>query len=193
MKNKEKVRQDIVEVAASVFSRFGYKKTSMDDIASVLGMGKSSLYYYFRSKEEIFEAVVVHEAELLKKSLQEVLNQNKDPRSRLKNYILVRMRELKKLSNYYNAIFSPDFSHFAFIERIRKRYDKEERQTVEKILIEGARLHAFNIENTRLAATAICTAMKGLEIPLFWENKGPETESRLDDILMILFYGIVKR
>ena len=193
MKNKNKVKQNIIEVAASIFSRFGYKKTTMEDIASAINMGKSSLYYYFKSKEEIFEAVVVHEAELLKKSLYEVLVQNKDPRSRLKNYILVRMKVLKKLSNYYNAVFSPDLSHFDFIEKIREKYDKEELQTVERILVEGARLHTFKIENTRLAATAICTAMKGLEIPLFWKNKESEMENRLDDILLILFYGIIKR
>ena len=81
MKNKNKVKQDIIEVAASIFSRFGYKKTTMEDIASAINMGKSSLYYYFKSKEEIFEAVVVHEAELLKKSLQEVLILYKDPRN----------------------------------------------------------------------------------------------------------------
>ena len=155
MKNKNKVKRNIIEVAASIFSRFGYKKTTMEDIASAINMGKSSLYYYFKSKEEIFEAVVVHEAELLKKSLYEVLVQNKDPRSRLKNYILVRMKVLKKLSNYYNAVFSPDLSHFDFIEKIREKYDKEELQTVERILVEGARLHTFKIENTRLAATAI--------------------------------------
>ncbi len=103
------------------------------------------------------------------------------------------MDALKKLSNYYNAVFSEDLSHFDFIERIREKYDKEEVQTIERILIEGARRHAFRIENTKLAATAICTTMKGLEVPLFWEKKVPAIESRLDDILMILFYGIVRR
>ncbi len=193
MKNKRKVRKEIVEVASSIFSRFGYKKTSMDDIAREFGMGKSSLYYYFESKEDIFEAVVVHEADVLKMSLMEVLSKTRDPREKLRHYILVRMNSFRKLSNYYNAIFSEDLSHFEFIEKIRERYDKEEVQTVEYILTEGARVNTFNIENTELAAIAICTAMKGLEIPLFWKNKSYAIESRLDDILDMLFYGIVKK
>ena len=193
MKNKKRVKNSIIEVAASIFSRFGYRKTTMDDIAKAIGMGKSSLYYYFENKEAIFEAVVIHEADLLKRALAGVLEQTQDPKLRLKKYILFRMDALKKLSNYYNAVFSEDLSHFDFIERIREKYDKEELQTIERILIEGARRHAFRIENTRLAATAICTAMKGLEVPLFWKKKVPAIESRLDDILMILFYGIVRR
>ncbi len=193
MKNRKKTQNSIIEVAASIFSRFGYRKTTMDDIAREFGMGKSSLYYYFSSKEAIFEAVVVHEADLLKMSLTEVLEQTQHPKLRLKKYILVRMDLLKKLSNYYNAVFSEDLSHFDFIERIREKYDKEELHTVTRILVEGTRQHTFKIENPELAATAICTAMKGLEVPLFWKKKVPEMENRLDDILKILFYGIVKR
>ena len=49
------------------------------------------------------------------------------------------------------------------------------------------------IENTELAAIAIFTAMKGLEIPLFWHKVSDEPELRLENILKILFYGIVKK
>ena len=193
MKDRNKTKNLIVEVAASIFSRFGYRKTTMDDIARTFGMRKSSLYYYFSSKEAIFEAVVIHEADLLKRDLTEMLEQTKNPKLRLKKYILVRMEALKKLSNYYNAIFSEDLAHFDFIERIREKYDKEELHTVERILIEGARQHTFRIENSELAATAICTAMKGLEVPLFWKKKNQNIENRLDDLLKILFYGIIRR
>ncbi len=193
MKDKKKVRKAIIEVASSIFSRYGYRKTSMDDIARAFGMGKSSLYYYFSSKENIFEAVVIHEADILKNSLFEVLGKSQDPRIKLKNYILVRMNSFRKLSNYYNAIFSEDLSHFEFIEKIRESYDREEIQTIDRILREGARNKTFKVENTELASVAICTAMKGLEIPLFWKNRDQGMESRLNDILDMLFYGIVDK
>lgn len=193
MRDKAEVRNAIIEASGAVFSRFGYKKTTMDDIARSFDMGKSSLYYYFESKEEIFKAVVVHEADLLKKELRNVLATTQNPKRRLKNYILVRMKTLRKLSNYYNAVFSEDLTHFDFIEKMRQKYDSEEIQTLKWILDEGTKMKVFSVENTELAATAISTAMKGLEIPLFWKNKDPDLESRLDDLLMILFYGIMHR
>jgi hypothetical protein len=65
---------------------------------------------------------------------------------------------------------------------------------VEAILKEGAEKMEFNIENTRLAAIAIVTAMKGLEIPMFWQNNADfDMEKRLDDLINILFYGLVRR
>jgi len=193
MKDKKNIQKSLIKAAGQVFSQYGYKKTSMEDIARKFGMGKSSLYYYFKSKEEIFEQVIIFEADLLREKLKKVFEKYQDPRQRLNNYILVRMKTFRELSNYYDAIFSEDLAHFKFIEQIRIRYDQEEIATLEKILSEGVRLQVFKLENTVLAATAIFTAIKGLEIPLFWKNKYMDIENRVDDLVKILFYGILKR
>ena len=66
------MRENIVSAATEVFSRYGFKKTSMEDIARALRMGKSSIYYYFKGKEEIFQAVVDREANLLRVKVKAV-------------------------------------------------------------------------------------------------------------------------
>lgn len=193
MKDKKKIELSLIQAARSVFSTYGYKKTTMEDIAKNVGMAKSSLYYYFKNKEEIFEKVIIYEAEMLKGALSQVFEKYHDPKQRLSNYILVRMKTFKELSNYYNAIFNKDLAHFKFIEQIRITYDQEEIATLEKILSEGIRLEVFKLENTSLASTAIFTAIKGLEVPLFWKNKYLDIDKRVEDLLKILFYGILKR
>ena len=60
---KEEVRTHIVGVARKIFTRYGFRKTTMEEIAAASRKGKSSIYYYFKSKEEIFRAVVEREAE----------------------------------------------------------------------------------------------------------------------------------
>jgi AcrR family transcriptional regulator len=194
MLDKEEVKNSIIAVARQIFSRFGFKKTTMDEIAIASRKGKSSIYYYFESKDDIFQAVVEKEASMLKRELQEAIKPISDPREKLKVYVLVRMNTLKKLANYYDAIRSEYLSHLDFVENIRKKYDDEEISMVEAILKEGAEKMEFNIENTRLAAIAIVTAMKGLEIPMFWQNNADfDMEKRLDDLINILFYGLVRR
>jgi len=193
MKDKKKIQRSLINAAGQVFSQYGYKKTTMEDVARKFGMGKSSLYYYFKNKEELFEKVVINEADLLKDKLKEVFEKYHDPKQRLSNYILVRMKTFRELSNYYNAIFSEDLSHFKFIEHIRIKYDQEEIHSLDKILTEGVRLGVFKLENTGLAAIAVFTAIKGLEIPLFWKNKYIDIENRVEDLLNILFHGILKR
>jgi len=179
--------------AGQIFSRYGFRKTTMDEIAKALKMGKSSIYYYFESKEEIFEAVVLHEANILRNELTTAIKSVESPIDKMKNYVFVRMKSFEKLSNYYNAIFDKNLDHFDFIENIREKYDREELAILRLILYHGARKNVFNIGNSEYTALAIQTTLKGLEVPLFWKKKEVNIENRLNAILNVLFNGIVKK
>jgi len=193
MPDKDEIRSSIVNVARQIFSRFGFRKTTMDEIAQASRKGKSSIYYYFSSKEDIFQAVVEKEASLLNHELSEAVAAVDDPREKLKVYVLVRMRTLKKMANFYDAIRSEYLSHLEFVETIRKKYDRTEISLIEGILKQGVASNEFNIRNTGLAATAIVTALKGLEVPMVWEDQSQDMEERLDNLIQILFYGLIKR
>jgi AcrR family transcriptional regulator len=193
MLDKDEVKEAIVNVARHIFSRFGFKKTTMDEIAIASRKGKSSIYYYFASKEEIFQAVVEKEAEILKQELIKATNETDSPAQKLKMHVLIRMRTLEKLANFYSAIKDDYLGHLDFIEKIRKKYDQEEIQMMESILVEGVENGIFEIDDTSLAAIAIVTALKGMEIPLFWGVEGKDLETRLDHLIHILFNGVMKR
>jgi AcrR family transcriptional regulator len=192
MINKEEVRENIILSAGKIFSHYGFKKTTMNEIARALKMGKSSIYYYFESKEDIFEAVVRHEANILRNELTTAIKAVESPVDKMKNYVFVRMKSFEKLSNYYNAIFDKNLDHFHFIESVREKYDREELAILRLILYHGAREKVFNIINSEYTAMAIQTTLKGLEVPLFWKKKEVNIESRLIAILDVLFHGIVK-
>ena len=117
MVDKDKFRERIILVSSEIFSKYGFKKTTMEEIAKELRKGKSSIYYYYKSKEEIFEAVIDHEAQLLKNELSKAIRKTDDPEKQLRSYVIVRMNSFEKLSNYYNAIFNSDLNHFDFIEK----------------------------------------------------------------------------
>jgi len=193
MLDKDEVKEAIVNVARHIFSRFGFKKTTMDEIAIASRKGKSSIYYYFASKEEIFQAVVEKEASILKQELIKAISEAGTPTQKLKAHVLVRMGTMERLANFYSAIKDDYLSHLDFIEKIRKKYDLEEIQMMQTILNEGVENNIFEIEDTSLAAIAIVTALKGMEIPLFWGVEEKDIEHRLDHLINILFNGIVKR
>jgi len=189
---KTEVRDQIVSTAGQIFSRFGFRKTTMDEIAQAMRKGKSSIYYYFTSKEEIFEAVVEKEANLLRADILKALESSNQPQDKLRNYVLTRMKGFQKLSNIHEALKSDYLIHLDFIHQIREKYDNEEIAMVEGILQSGVTQGVFRIENCHIAAIAIITAMKGLEIPLLWSKEITDLEYQLDNVLNVLLYGIVK-
>lgn len=193
LEHQEETRIKIVGIARKIFSHFGFKKTTMEEIALASRKGKSSIYYYFNSKEEIFKAVLEKEAEELREELYGEISKIEDPIEQLKTYILVRMRQLEKLKNFYTALKSDHLSHLDFIEQIRKDYDNEEVKMITEIIKAGVENGTFAVDDPNLSAVAIVTAMKGLEVPLFITKKHGNFEARLNSLINFLFYGIIKR
>lgn len=191
---KEEVRAHIVGVACKIFTRYGFRKTTMEEIASATRKGKSSIYYYFKSKEEIFRAVVEKEAEELKMQLDETIRQDDTPIDKLKTYILFRLHHVRTLKNFYAALNDEYLSHMDFILEIRKLFDREEQKVVKEILEEGMHQGIFQVVSSEIGAIAIATMMKGLELPLLLSDEHKtDREKLLDDLIRVLFYGILKR
>ena len=55
--DKEQKKRKIIAAALKVFASKGYKATRTSDIAEAAGIGKGTIYEYFRSKEELIEAI----------------------------------------------------------------------------------------------------------------------------------------
>jgi len=193
MVNKEEIRKKIITISRQIFSRYGFRKTTMEEIAVALKMGKSTIYYYFKGKEEIFEAVVRYEANLLRNELTQSIKSVDSPIEKMQKYISVRMKTFEKLANYYNAIFDKNLDHFDFIEKIRAKYDLEELAILRLIIYDGNRKNVFRVKDSEYTAMAVQTALKGFEVPLFWKKREVDVEQRVKAVLDVLFYGIVKK
>ena len=190
---KDLNRESILKIAQEIFSKYGYRKTTLDDIANAVRKGKSSLYYYFKSKEDLFQAVIMKEVELLGKELDKVVNRNTDPVDKLRDYLLTKITTFRNLANFYNAL-EHAVTAIGFIEEIKNRYEQDEIRMIKRILIEGVRKNEFEIYDFNLAAIGITMAIKGLEMPLSAGTYGNmNLERSVDVILRILCYGIMKR
>jgi AcrR family transcriptional regulator len=190
---KDLNRETILKIAQEIFSRYGYKKTTLDDIANAVRKGKSSLYYYFKSKEDLFQAVIMKEVEVLARELDKVVNRNTDPIDKLRDYMQTKITTFRNLANFYNALEN-DVTAIGFIEDVKNRYEQDEIRLIKRILIEGVRKNEFEIYDFNLAAIGITMALKGLEMPLSAGTYGNlNLERSVDIILKIICYGIMKR
>jgi AcrR family transcriptional regulator len=190
---RDAVRENILKIAQEIFSKYGYKKTTLDDIANAVRKGKSSLYYYFNSKEDLFQEVIQKEADILREELSKVLQKEIDPAEKLRDYVMTKITTYRQLANFYNAIEN-DTAAVEFIDKIKSQYYQEEIRMMKRILLEGARQRKFIVKDFALVAIGITTAIRGLEMPL---SAGPYRSTDLgksvDSIVKIICYGIMKR
>jgi AcrR family transcriptional regulator len=188
----DEVREQVVQAARLVFARFGYKKTALDDIAREARKGKSTIYYYFKSKDEIFKAVIDAEAEIRKQSIKEQISKISDSKQKLKTYIYVRMNTLKMVVNYYEAIKNDLLDNLYFVNNLRNEHFEDEIMQIKNLLFEGIKTGEFTISNPELTAKTIVTILQGFEVPLILKNlTDEELQKSIDEMLNILFFGIV--
>lgn len=184
-------RNAIIKTASQVFNKYGFDKTRMDHIAKATGKGKSSIYYYFKSKEQIFQSVVLTEAVAFRHTIIDALAATENPVNKIKVYVLTRMNIIKIYSNFQNALKNVKLRHIDFVERLNRLYDREEIRLFKDILEEGVHKKLFNVKDLDLAAMALIMAVKGIEDYVFRTNDAEEFTSRIDQLLNLILHGII--
>ncbi|MGB9720520.1 MAG: TetR/AcrR family transcriptional regulator [bacterium] len=191
--SKKTMRDAIVDAARYIFARFGYRKATMDSIARAARKGKSSVYYYFKNKEEIFLAVVEKEADMVKSEIKNALASAEDPKEKLTIYVLTRMRVFHRIARFYSSFREEYFKEYDFIQRFRESYDRYETRLILDILREGIKKGIFTIPDPAMAATYFVHALKGFEYLWGTEEDIGKLEKKTEAMLEMLFCGILKK
>ncbi len=192
--NIDSTKEVIINVANKLFSRFGFHKTSMNEIAKIARKAKGSLYYHFANKEELFKEVLSKEMKNLKNQLSFFVNNpNMGASEKLKAYFIKRMNIMNTAASYHETLKADFFEKFRFIDDLRNDMDEWEKKNIEKIVLQGVNAGEFsiNIETSILSEITIML-LKGLEIPFFLQNKYDKFSLHFDGLIDILTKGLSK-
>lgn len=191
---QEDVREALLAAARDIFAYYGYNKTNVDEIAKAAKKGKSTFYYYYKSKEEIFQDVIEKEAKMFRTSIIDAISNDTDPFNKIKQYILTRLNAFENLVVFYSALKNEGLEHFAFIESVRNKYDLEQVNIIKMILLEAVENESIELDDVNLASEALGIILKGLEYHLMFGKTGEIVEEyKIDKILSMLFNGISKK
>ena len=101
-----KTKRKIFETSMKLFAEKGYDATSIEEITSVVGVAKGTLYYHFSSKEEIFHFLVDEGMKLLQNSISIKTSQKTNSIDKLKSIVLIQLKVLYKYEDFMTIIFS---------------------------------------------------------------------------------------
>lgn len=186
-------KNNILSAAEILFGHYGIHKTTMNEIAHKAHMGKSSLYYYFKSKEDIFAAIIQKDLNLFKVKMEKALNKAETPKSKMYTYIKNRMTHLKELVNFYKTLRDEYLEHYIFVGNIRKDFAKYEQDILTTVLKEGIQKNVFYLTNISSTARMISIALKGLEDDLILKPETKNIESEGAEMLNLILKGIEVR
>jgi AcrR family transcriptional regulator len=167
------VKAEILKAAERVFQKWGSNKTTMEDIAREAGKGKSTLYYYYQSKEEIFDAVVIVEFEKILQKAKESAQETETAKERLITYIVESINQMKNRISAYTIIREEIKQNKNFIGKLRDTFKGREEKYIQEILkfgLENKEFTFINKSEVAIAAKTITGMMHALELYLLLEN-----------------------
>ena len=158
-----KTRQKLVDVARQLFAKNGLENTTMNDIARSSGKGRRTLYTYFKSKEDVYYAVIESELERLSDKMDEVAAKKIRPQDKIIELISV-MRNGNLRAAFFRNIW--------MVEKVRKNFDEDEIELFRKVYADGKADGEFDIDNVELVADITHYCIKGLEVPFICGRLG---------------------
>lgn len=160
-----KTRDRFIEVARSLFARKGVENTTMNDIATASDKGRRTIYTYFKSKREIFNAVIESETDDLLKSLRMIVAHPGSPDKKLYDYVAVRLEKMREIVCRNGSLRAGFFRDVRKVDRARAIIAKKEVSLLMNILQEGVDSGDFHIENVKESAIIITNCIHGMDVP----------------------------
>lgn len=160
-----KTRAKFVDVARQLFAKKGVEATTMNDIAVASKKGRRTLYTYFKSKDQIYMAVVESELKMLSDTMDKVAKKPTVPDEKILELITTHL-DIIKMAVYRNGTLRADFFRDIWrVETMRKYFDNNEIKLFREVLREGKEQGLFDIDNVEITADILHYCIKGIEVP----------------------------
>lgn len=169
-----KTRERLIDVARQLFAHKGMENTTMSDIANASDKGRRTIYTYFKSKKEIYNAVIERESELLVTRLREVAASGISPVEKIGQFMDLRVDAIVDGILQYqdsNVMMKSLFMlNMKRIEKIRYLALEKECEIIDDIVREGLKSGDFSPERTLNLKPAIIMMLQGLELSFLRDN-----------------------
>ncbi len=184
---QERRRKEIFDASLQLILEKGFNETSMREIARAANIGKSTLYDYYKSKDEILISYFEDEIEKLTDRAQEIIQQDHGVTEKLKRIMLMHMRYLVENKHTFLKL-SVEVQRLSLESQEKIQAKRHAYQDMLRTLVEeGIRDGEFRAVNPLLAARSIFNL---LATAVFTSRPTGTPEEMLEDVLDIFFAGI---
>ena len=190
MKSSGHVRQEIIGVAARLFARYGFKKTSIDDVALAARIGKGTVYLHFASKEEIFGEVVGRLSERMLDALGAAVKRARSPAGKVRAFVEAKLTSVSRLADAQGVQEEAILELFPAARAYRGTHDVREHALLSDVLHEGNASGTFAVEDPDRLATGIIACLTALDTSTVVKREDAAIRAGIDELMAVLVRGL---
>ena len=177
--NLSEKEKTIIEAARKRFAHYGFSKVTMDEIAADIDMGKASLYYYFPTKENIFEKVILQEQDELAHEIESIIQKEIPSKEKLIQYVKVRHNFFQKLVNLGTLSVHSLTDTKSIYKKLFAEFEIRELVLVKAIIDEGIKKGEFRKDLEEETPNVILHILQGLRFRVLKQSRELERDERL--------------
>ena len=186
-------REVILDVAAGLFARYGFRKTSVADIVRDAGVARATVYKYFSTKDDIFHAVIQREIQDMLLRVREEVEKESTTRDRLRAAVLTHTAEIRKKVNVYRVTTEALSDVIPRTEKDVQRLAQEALKVYGGILSEGMKAGEIAVDDVETTAWSIILAFKGVFMTTLTGQIEERMTGVIDALLNIIWNGLKPR
>jgi AcrR family transcriptional regulator len=194
---KEAVKDAILDATDRLLARYGYRKMTVEDIASEAHIGKGTIYLHFTSKEEVVLSHVDRIVDRLKDRLREIGNSAAPAAERLRQMLLMRvMFRFDSIQHYTQSLNDLLAALRPGLLARRALYFEAEAQIFAEVLTKGREAGEFQFNDEHATAHALLQATNGLlpySLSTTELGERQEVEQRAADVADLMLSGLLSR
>ena len=188
------IREKIISTAKKLFQKYGMQQVTMEDVAEAAGKAKSSLYYYYKSKEEIWDAVMDIEISEIVDDIARAVAQAKSVEQKIHAFCGTMLLSLRKKRALYNIAYGSGevVKRHVFTRGIRRRFVARESVLFNEILLEGiakGELKPMKVKEQEILVFVLLSGLKGLEKEMVLE-KDYDLQPAIKAFSHIIIHGL---
>lgn len=187
----ESTKAKIFNAAVKIFSEKGFDGATMDEIARNADVAKGTLYYHFKSKEDIFNFLAEEGMSFIKNHIVENTGDISDPAEKLRHIIAVQMDLIYKYNDFFKLMLAQIWKDNNREEQLRK-WLYEYIDVLGAVISEGEEKGAFKEGTPKFKATALFGLISSIYLFRFMTDDSHSKEEMTNLITDYILNGIKK-
>jgi len=194
------MQEQILTAAKGLFQLYGLAKVTMDDVAKAIGKGRSSLYYYYKSKDEIFDAVIMIEIREMLLAMTNAVDRVSGVEQKFRAFFLTKLEVLREKRAFFkmldvgmDANALSDFNKTKIVHH--NLIISQESKLLEALLTEGmekGEVRYMPVSELEMLIYVLLSCLRGLKRELDLDNDAQRLVSAVDMFTRMAMQGLHK-
>jgi len=194
------MQEQILTAAKGLFQLYGLAKVTMDDVAKAIGKGRSSLYYYYKSKDEIFDAVIMIEIREMLLAMTNAVDRVSGVEQKFRAFFLTKLEVLREKRAFFkmldvgmDANALSDFNKTKIVHH--NLIISQESKLLEALLTEGmekGEVRYMPVSELEMLIYVLLSCLRGLKRELDLDNDAQRLVSAVDMFARMAMQGLHK-